>query len=85
MRHSGRTFRPPGPDFPGGIMPDLWGFGSSREPPAVAPAHRRPPPRAAGARPGPYPPLRLAPAGQAAPPAVDPLTALIGMIARLFG
>jgi hypothetical protein len=85
MRHSGRTFRPPGPDFPGGIMPDLWGFGSSREPPAVAPARRRQPPRPIEVRPRPYPPLRLAPAGDPAPQAVDPLTAMIGMVARLFG
>jgi hypothetical protein len=85
MRHSGRTFRPPGPDFPGGIMPDLWGFGSSHEPPAVAPALHRQAAGAAGARTGRHPALRLAPAGPPAPPATDPVTALIGMIAKLFG
>ena len=30
MRHSGRVIRPPGP-APAGLMPDLWGFGSSHE------------------------------------------------------
>lgn len=31
MRHSGRVVRPPGSPFPGGFLPDLWGFGSSHE------------------------------------------------------
>lgn len=31
MRHSGRVLRPPGAEYPGGLMPDLWGFGSSHE------------------------------------------------------
>jgi hypothetical protein len=85
MRHSGRTFRSPGPDFPGGIMPDLWGFGSSREPPAVAPSLHRHAARVPGTGPPPNPRLRLAPAGAPATATPDPLHALIGMIARLFG
>ena len=78
MRHSGRTFRPPGPDFPPGLMPDLWGFGVSAEPPSVAPAVHRDRIRA----------LRVV----EAPPAEreperggDPLTKLIERIGRLFG
>jgi hypothetical protein len=98
MRHSGRTFRPPGPDFPAGLFPDLWGFGSSRELPQVAPSlHRaRPvPPPAASARAaarGPAPggparsPGRLHVAAdaprEAAPP--DGLAGLIARIGRLF-
>jgi len=31
MRHSGRVIRPPGAEYPAGLMPDLWGFGSSHE------------------------------------------------------
>lgn len=31
MRHSGRVLRPPGAEYPAGLMPDLWGFGSSHE------------------------------------------------------
>ncbi len=31
MRHSGRVIRPPGSPFPKGLLPDLWGFGSSHE------------------------------------------------------
>ena len=31
MRHSGRVLRPPGAESPAGLMPDLWGFGSSHE------------------------------------------------------
>lgn len=31
MRHSGRVIRPPGARYPAGLMPDLWGFGSSHE------------------------------------------------------
>ncbi len=53
MRHSGRVIRPPGAEFPAGLMPDLWGFGSSHElrvllqPPGrrdrpAAPERRRP-------------------------------------------
>ncbi len=40
MRHSGRILRPPGPDFPEGLFPDLWGFGASPELPRVVPAQR---------------------------------------------
>ena len=54
MRHSGRVLRPPGAEYPAGLMPDLWGFGSSHElevllqPPGrrdrpAAPGPRRPP------------------------------------------
>ena len=31
MRHSGRVMRPPGASYPAGLLPDLWGFGSSHE------------------------------------------------------
>ncbi len=31
MRHSGRVIRPPGAAYPAGLLPDLWGFGSSHE------------------------------------------------------
>ena len=31
MRHSGRVLRPPGAEYPAGLLPDLWGFGSSHE------------------------------------------------------
>jgi hypothetical protein len=89
MRHSGRTFRPPGPAFPPGILPDLWGFGSSRELPPVPPAVRR---RLRLDAPSPRPPLRLAAAGPdgrsrgGAPGAGgDPIAGLLRRLTRLFG
>jgi hypothetical protein len=88
MRHSGRTRRPPGPAFPAGILPDLWGFGSSRELPEVAPAVHR---HFRLAAPSPRSPLRLAavgPAGRSpdAPGAgTDPVAGLLRRLARLFG
>jgi hypothetical protein len=78
MRHSGRTFRPPGPAFPPGLLPDLWGFGVSAEPPSVAPAVHRDRIRT----------LRVvqAPPPQPAPErGTDPLARLIEQIGRLFG
>jgi hypothetical protein len=77
MRHSGRTFRPPGPNFPPGLLPDLWGFGVSAEPPSVAPAVHRDRVRTLrpveGAKP------RDEGAGGA------PLARLVERIGRLFG
>jgi hypothetical protein len=98
MRHSGRTFRPPGPDFPVGLFPDMWGFGSSRELPPVAPSLHRArsgPPRVAFVRSSALGPasgeparspgrLHVAPdpAREAAPP--DGLAGLIARIGKLF-
>jgi hypothetical protein len=78
MRHSGRTFRPPGSDFPPGLLPDLWGFGVSAEPPAVAPAVHRDRLRTLRVVPPPPPPPSVERGG-------DPLARLIERIGRLFG
>ena len=85
MRHSGRTFRPPGPDFPVGLFPDMWGFGASRELPQVAPALHREQGRAAPTRLHPAP-TRLggAPEPVHAAEKPDALSALIARIGRLF-
>jgi hypothetical protein len=70
MRHSGRVLRPPGPAFPAGLMPDLWGFGSS---PDLAP--RLPP----GGR-------EVAPAKSAVRRELrEPFAALFRLIGRLLG
>jgi hypothetical protein len=69
MRHSGWTTRPPGPDSLEGLLPDLWGFGSSRELLLLTPALRR-------ARPG--------PAGSRAPPPREAVDGILERIGRLF-
>ena len=78
MRHSGRTFRPPGPDFPPGLMPDLWGFGVSAEPPSIAPAVHRDRIRTLRV-------VEAPPAERAPERGGDPLAKLIERIGRLFG
>ena len=69
MRHSGRVLRPPGPAFPAGLMPDLWGFGSS---PDLAP--RLPPGRREAV------PVKAAVRRELR----EPFAALIRLIGRLF-
>jgi len=69
MRHSGRVLRPPGPDFPEGLFPDLWGFGASPDLPRAVPHARGRPSGTRG-----LPPRRI-----------DPLAAVLERIGRLFG
>ncbi|HTP52648.1 MAG TPA: hypothetical protein VMK42_18315 [Anaeromyxobacteraceae bacterium] len=69
MRHSGRVLRPPGPDFPEGLFPDLWGFGASSElPPVTLPSHR----------------VRPRPGGATGIARRDPIAVFLERIGRLF-
>ena len=69
MRHSGRVIRPPGAEYPAGLMSDLWGFGSCHEPVVlVRPPGRRDRPAARELR----------------RPRADPVAALLGRIGKLF-
>ncbi len=69
MRHSGRVIRPPGAEYPAGLMPDLWGFGSSHELDVLLqPPGRRDPPAAPEPR----------------RPHSDPVAALLRRIGKLF-
>ena len=70
MRHSGRVLRPPGKDFPEGLLPDLWGFGAEKELRPAEP-HRR------HVEPATVHPMRE-------PRAHDPLAGLIDLIGKLF-
>jgi hypothetical protein len=69
MRHSGRVLRPPGP-FPGGLLPDLWGFGASRDLKPAQPLGRHEPSPAHS---------------RERPRRRDPLAGLIELIGKLFG
>jgi hypothetical protein len=69
MRHSGRVIRPPGAEYPAGLMPDRWGFGSSHGLVVLLrPPGRRDRPAA--------PELRR--------PHADPVAALLCRIGKLF-
>lgn len=69
MRHSGRVIRPPGPEHPAGLMPDLWGFGSSHELDVLlSPPGRRDRP----------------PAPEPRQPHPDPVAAILRRIGKLF-
>jgi hypothetical protein len=72
MRHSGRVLRPPGKEFPKGLLPDLWGFGSESEPRPLVPPYRH----GHGSEPpsAPQPPRRR-----------GPLAGIIDLIGKLFG
>jgi len=68
MRHSGRVIRPPGAPYPAGLMPDLWGFGSSHELDVLL----QPPGR------------RDRPAAEPRRSHPDPLAAILQRIGKLF-
>lgn len=70
MRHSGRAVRPPGSPFPAGLLPDLWGFGSSHDLEVLLqPPGRRDRPAVHHRR----------------RPHADPVAAILKRIGKLFG